>query len=155
MTFPSHPSFQPPDSPDQIIWCYIDFTKLVSMLDRQALYFVNLEKLSRTDAFEGVLPKNFYKYRDWTTISDVPSGERAQFTHSKTLIPDEELAAIKSAREHYAKTVWAIRKSMFVNCWHLNDSDSPAMWSIYTNRGSGIAIASTYEKLERSLAGVT
>jgi hypothetical protein len=42
-------------------------------------------------------------------------------------------------------------KVLYVNCWHMNDYDSAAMWSVYASRGSGIAITSSYDSLQESL----
>jgi hypothetical protein len=152
MAFTEHPVFKKPDSHDQTIWRYMDFTKFVSMLENRALYFRNLEKLSKSDFFEGMLPNNFYEHRKWTSLNDVPLLERNRFSHSGPLLPADELAVIKSQREKHAKLVWSNRKSRYVNCWHISAHESSAMWSIYTSRGSGIAISSTYDRLDSALA---
>jgi hypothetical protein len=39
-----------------------------------------------------------------------------------------------------------------VNCWHLNDYESAAMWSGYVSGTEGIAIVSNRERMERSVA---
>jgi len=129
----------------------MDFTKFVSMLDRRSLYLRNLEALSRTGPFEGVLPKNFFEHRNWTTLNEVPDEERKRYSHSGPLSAEDKLATIKSSREAYAKTAWSTRKSIYVNCWHMSEHESHAMWSIYANKGSGIAISSTFNRLESAL----
>lgn len=44
-------------------------------------------------------------------------------------------------------------KSYFgINCWHINDHESAAMWSIYSNKGAVIAIQSTYKKFVDSFS---
>jgi len=45
------------------------------------------------------------------------------------------------------------RKTLFVNCWHINKIESYAMWKTYLNNNEGIAIQSTFERLKNSLAG--
>jgi len=40
------------------------------------------------------------------------------------------------------------RKGVFVNCWHMNEVESAAMWKIYS--GVGIAIQSTFQRLADS-----
>jgi hypothetical protein len=50
----NHPTFLEPD-PNAMVWRYIDFPKLVSLLDRKALFFVKASKLY--DPFEGTLPE--------------------------------------------------------------------------------------------------
>jgi hypothetical protein len=43
------------------------------------------------------------------------------------------------------------RKQFYVNCWHLNQDDSAAMWSLYSGR-AGVAIKSTIGRLRRCLS---
>ena len=51
--YKSHPVFKPPPRRASL-WKYIDFTKFVSLLERQALFFSTTEKF--TDPFEGHYP---------------------------------------------------------------------------------------------------
>ena len=48
-----HPLFYPPNDVDQRIWRYLDFTKLVALLEDQALFFCSPRLLSEHDPFEG------------------------------------------------------------------------------------------------------
>jgi len=38
-----------------------------------------------------------------------------------------------------------------INCWHMNEHESAAMWKLYLKSDEGIAIQSTYKKLKKSL----
>ena len=51
--YKSHPAFKPPPR-GALLWKYVDFTKFVSLLERQALFFSTPEKFS--DPFEGHYP---------------------------------------------------------------------------------------------------
>ncbi len=42
------------------------------------------------------------------------------------------------------------RNNTFVSCWHISDTESDAMWKIYSNK-RGIAIKTTINKLEQHL----
>src|SRR5258706_406031 len=42
------------------------------------------------------------------------------------------------------------RKNYCVNCWHVNEGESAAMWDLYAN-SKGIAIRSTVGRLKKSL----
>jgi hypothetical protein len=44
-----------------------------------------------------------------------------------------------------------LRKHAFVSCWHANDTESEAMWRLYCGSHDGIALQTTYEKLDASL----
>src|SRR4029078_7222575 len=39
------------------------------------------------------------------------------------------------------------RKEMFVNCWHMNEAESSAMWKLHTSQDESICLRSTYEPL--------
>jgi hypothetical protein len=43
------------------------------------------------------------------------------------------------------------RQMHYVNCWHLGEHESAAMWRLYSARGAGIAIQSTYARLYDSI----
>ena len=38
-----------------------------------------------------------------------------------------------------------------INCWHMNDHESAAMWKLYLKSDEGIAIQSTYKKLRDAI----
>ena len=106
------------------IWRYLDFTKFVSLLDRQALFFCRADKLG--DPFEGSQPKPNIPLR-----SEI-------FEHQ---IPVDILS------EQYKR----IREFTAVNCWHINRYESAAMWKLYLKSNEGIAIRSTFGRLRNSL----
>lgn len=41
----------------------------------------------------------------------------------------------------------SFRKSVYVNCWHINQYESDAMWKIYGDAKKGIVIKTTYSNL--------
>jgi hypothetical protein len=149
LIFRRHPSFVPPEKDEYKIWRYMDFTKFVSMLARRSLYFASLKKMSEQDPFEGLLPDTYFQCRSWKTVEDIPEHERWRLTlHPR---PGQTLLGmVKSNMEEFAQFVFTFRKVLYVNCWHMKNSDSAAMWSIYAGRGSGIAITSSYDSLQAS-----
>ena len=119
LIFARHPAFVPPERDEYKIWRYMDFTKFVSMLERRALYFASLKKMSEQDPFEGLLPDRYFEGR--------------------------------SSLDQFAQLLFILRKVIYINCWHISNFDSAAMWSICAGRGSGIAITSSYDSLQASL----
>ncbi|HEY56554.1 MAG TPA: hypothetical protein G4N90_03860 [Dehalococcoidia bacterium] len=106
------------------IWRYMDFTKFVSLLDKQALFFCRADKLG--DPFEGSYPK-------------INVSRRAEIF--RDIMPPEDLSKVyKQTREFTA-----------VNCWHMNRYESAAMWKLYLKSNEGIAIRSTFRRLRDSL----
>ena len=43
------------------------------------------------------------------------------------------------------------KKSIFVNCWHINKHESAAMWDIYGGKEPSIAIKSTIKRLKQGI----
>ena len=113
-------------------WRYLDFTKLVSMLDSRCLYFTAIDRLQ--DKFEGAYTN---KVLQIGIHSDGP--EATERAHREL---DQSFRNI--AKFH--------RKVIFVNCWHLNNHESAAMWQLYLKSNEGVAIVSTFERLKSSLA---
>lgn len=54
MPYSQHPIFDNVPADETKIWRYLDFTKLVSMLDAKSLYFSSLNQIAAFDAFEGL-----------------------------------------------------------------------------------------------------
>lgn len=44
-----------------------------------------------------------------------------------------------------------MRQMIHMNCWHLSEVESAAMWSIYQREGRGVAVRSTWAKLTTSI----
>ena len=53
--YQEHRSFTRPDDQDAKIWKYLDFTKFISMLETDSLYFARADKL--TDPHEGAFTR--------------------------------------------------------------------------------------------------
>jgi hypothetical protein len=118
---------------------------------KRSLYFNNLFLFSKNDPFEGLLPRTFFRHRDWHTFDDLDADVRASLAKLTWLTEPQKLEHVRSARETFAKTAFYNRKSFYVNCWHMNNYESPAMWSLYSAKGSGIAVKSTFEKMDTAL----
>ena len=110
----NHPVFEAPLDINVKIWRYIDFTKFVSLLDTKALFFTRADMLG--DPYEG--STSYFNKANWPIIYK-----------DKILIE-----SLHSATSHNA---WK-RQWTFVNCWHMNEIESAAMWKLYaqTNEAS-------------------
>jgi GTPase SAR1 family protein len=107
------------------IWRYLDFTKFVSLLDTNALFFARADTME--DPLEGSLSKANIEARQ-KDDAKLPK---------KALIQLAELH--KNARSH-----------IFINSWHMNDVESAAMWKLFLQSSEGIAIQSTVSNLKKS-----
>ena len=117
-------TFPQPEDRSSVVWRYMSFAKFLSLLDRKALFFARLDKLG--DPFEG-------------SITEVQRALRKQLEKKGPVLHDTSATMIKSKREN-----------TIVNCWHMKDYESISMWERYVTGYEGIAICSTYERLESS-----
>ncbi len=114
--------FDPPDNENVKIWRYMDYTKFMSLVMDRELYFAPADLLG--DEYEGSLPKLV-----------------ARKKYNRSSDPD------------LARTIHRnMRKAISVSCWHMNDSQSTAMWQLYAEMNKGIAIQSTYKRLRECLS---
>jgi hypothetical protein len=125
MTATNHPVFQAPDDHNICIWRYMDFTKYVSLLDQKSLFFARADILSLDDPYEGAISEANVRMRPIIYRDRIP--DNAFNTLSKI---------------HYSARRWT-----YINCWHMNNGESAAMWKLYSQINDAIAIKTTYQKL--------
>ena len=124
---PEAPGFDPPEDPAVPLWRYMDFTKLVSLLDARKLFFCRTDLLG--DPWEGSLTR---AEADERRKLDGDGPRRLHYlTHEK--IRSEVTNSIAS-------------------CWHMNEYESMAMWRLYLASSEGVAVRSTYRRLVDSFA---
>ncbi|GAL63269.1 hypothetical protein [Algibacter lectus] len=121
------PVFKEPKNKNQLIWRYLDFSKFIDILMNQKLFFCRADLFS--DEFEGSTPINVINERD---------------TKFKKVINEYNPEIIRNF-------LMEEKNNFAINCWHMNDSESKAMWELYLKSNEGIAIQSTYEKLTKCL----
>ena len=129
--YKEHPSFDPP--PDNaVLWRYIDFTKFVSLLDREALFFARADKLE--DSFEG-------------TLTDMNVMDRIAFYDED--LTKEELQGERINIEQ------VMRRFALISCWHESPYESAAMWSLYSRETDGIAVKTDFSSFKQSFKNNT
>jgi hypothetical protein len=106
-----------PANPDNVLLRYIDLEKFQDMLETSSLFFCRADKFS--DPFEGSLTKNDYDWRK------------------------------KQSWElnWYGNQHLNLKKFTLINCWHINEYESDAMWRLYLKTNEGVAIQTTVGKL--------
>lgn len=123
--------------PSASLWRYMDFTKLLALLETNQLHFAPLIKFA--DPFEGHPPRSVVMVQ-----RTMPFG-----------LTDEEYTRLGEEIESNLKAFRDSRNLMFASCWHMNEIESSAMWSLYLRSGEGIAIRTTFEKVVGSLSSAT
>ncbi|HEY7226550.1 MAG TPA: hypothetical protein VH481_00290, partial [Nitrososphaeraceae archaeon] len=118
------------------IWKYMDIARLISILDREELYFTSTDEF--VDPYEGTLAE--YNKIDTVRLE--------RFRHELEDVDDDMIKRLILRPPNFQN----YRDRLVVNCWHLNDGESAAMWDLYSNRKAGIAIQSTYRRLRDSFS---
>lgn len=155
MAFKRHPTFKQAPDKESKLWRYMDLPKYLSLLQSGALFFCNLELTARTDPFEGTLPSSRFIHRSRNSIEDIPESirnEAKEPLQQGNIDANHFTKAQKDIAELRIRQAYACRRSYFINCWHLNEFDSPAMWDIYSKRNAGIAIRSSENRLEKTFS---
>ncbi|MDR3563504.1 MAG: hypothetical protein P4N59_19005 [Negativicutes bacterium] len=134
-----HPDILSP-SDDTPLWRYMDFTKFVALLDKQALYFCRGDILKDLDPYEGSYTKGEIEFLD----------AQAQMLFKGK--PEVQYQVFSELNRRNSMTMLGM---VFVNCWHANYYESIAMWRVFTAANTGIAIKTDYNSLNNSLSGVS
>lgn len=108
----------PDDTP---IWRYFTFERFVDILETHSLWFSRPFKFD--DRWEGLFPPSYIR-------------RTRQYANANG-IPFEEFD------RDFRKRVLRHRYAHFVNCWHMSNHESDAMWKLYAQAKGGIAIQST------------
>jgi hypothetical protein len=125
------------DQRNAIVLRYLTFRKFVSLLKLEAMWFSRLVDLALLDALEGTLPSKarqclIARHRKYTE----------QFAASP-----EILERIKTMTD---KGMAPGRDMFAVNCWFLGSQETEKMWNDYGEKGNGVAVRSTVERLSTS-----
>jgi hypothetical protein len=128
--------FKQPADLNAQLWRYMDFAKYVSMLERRALFFARADRLG--DPFEGA-------------ISPLNKRERKKSGDDSAILLSERGTVTMSTPRSYSAINKTMREWTYINCWHLNEVESAAMWRLYAQTSQAIAIQSTYHKLSQAL----
>lgn len=129
-----HPVFDSQPDPQSIVWRYFDFPKFTALLARRALYFSRADLLG--DPLEGSFTKALEMERNRLRARP-PEGQTA-----------EEL---ESVFDQWRRIGQIGTKSIYVNCWHEGDHESMAMWKGYGGGPYGVAIRSTFGRLDEAM----
>ena len=113
----------PPD--DAVLWRYMDFTRFVSLLDTGALFFCRPDLLG--DPFEGSLSP----------------------ATPPLLAADPKAGSFTLREVDIRKFVGQAR----VNCWHMSEFESEAMWRLYAQERKGIAIKTVFARFKEAFVG--
>lgn len=104
------------------IFRYMDFSKFVNLLENKSLFFCNSNYFE--DGYEGMIPASLLKR--WLEIDYKSYNRRLKWLEKES-------------------------KWVYINCWNEAKDESYALWKIYTNPDTGVAIKSTVGNLKKAL----
>ena len=110
---------------------YLDLTKFVSLLQRKSLFFCRLDKLE--DHFEGTTAKS-----NWQRRYDFYANQHLLSPKFKKLNEEEIL---KNVEEHF-EAERKMKALKTICCWNISNSESAALWKIYSDFNQGIMLVS-------------
>ncbi|RCW41597.1 DUF2971 domain-containing protein [Paenibacillus prosopidis] len=112
---------------------YLDFPKFMSLLVNKSLFFTRADKFE--DPLEGEVPEQYLK-----KFFDIESPFAQYFGYD---VESEKVRVLESYYQEKEKT--------FVNCWTIYDTESYALWKIYSEK-NGVAIQTTVGKMKEITA---
>jgi hypothetical protein len=119
---------------EEKLWRYMDLSEFIYLLSESRLYFSELRQFP--DKCEGAFPN---------AINE-PMKEHPGVLWAKQHTNENQ--ALEMVRTDFKQK----QHCYGVNCWHLNDVESVAMWKLYTSGIDGVAIQTTVGRLKASLA---
>src|SRR6266571_5075287 len=125
-----HPVFETVER-DAPIWRYFDFPKFISFLDQRALWFSRANLLG--DPLEGSFTRTRAAERE-ALLRNPPEG-RTRADLERVFRLNESLFA-------------QMPRCTYINCWHLGDHESMALWHGYGGGKYGVAVRSTFGLLD-------
>lgn len=118
------------DDMNLTVWRYMPFSKFVSLLVYQAIWFPKLNILQ--DQFEGMMPE---------ATKEMMQSHNHEL--KKGFAPEHHWQFDEMASRNEQDS----RELLVVNCWFLGESESEKMWDRYGGNNEAVAIKSTVKQL--------
>ncbi|GMV68815.1 MAG: hypothetical protein AMXMBFR76_12540 [Pseudomonadota bacterium] len=123
---------------DMVLWRYMDFPRLYSLITKRSLFFTPACVLREMDPYEFRIPAQ--QLVSWRKYCSTVRGD--DFVNDQLGIEkDAKFDRILEDRYIYSEGI---------SCWHINNSENNALWSIYVPNG-GVAIKTTLGRIKSSL----
>lgn len=138
-----HPCFKEPGNNNVKIWRYLTLPKFIDLLQSSMLFFTRADYLRTGDNSEAAYLTNV----SLNVIDKVNELSNKNIIVSHPHIPNLTINDIaKQDLQMNIHNEQVAMKEHFINCWHINDFESFAMWKIYSE-SFGVCIQSTFHDL--------
>ena len=147
----SHASFRQPNDVSVSLWRYMELSKFVALLQKRSLTFARCDRLG--DPFEASIPKG-NEALELRAVENLQASIDDAYKMSGRGTPKPGLAEFVAEQQKLLMTSVRLdsRKSHFVSCWHMNEVESAAMWSLYGKSGHSVCIRTDYNTLTKLLS---
>ncbi len=115
-------------APDTPVYRYISFASLVGLLLSKRLWLSNVEELEDK----------------WELVPD-----SAKF--NSLINKRSQNMSSEAALKQIIANIKALKKIAFINCWCASRHESNALWNTYCPSSEGVAIQTTFERLQKSV----
>ena len=138
MPYEEHRLFETPPGETRI-WRYMSAMKLLQLASTSMLHFSRLDALKSEDPFEGEYSR--------------PNTEAMDKEFAELYADGDVRPPLGVAPDMMRPWLSLLAQTMtFVNCWHMSEVESAAMWKIYASDQAGVAVVSTVDRLIAALA---
>lgn len=128
-----------PEEGENKVWRYMDLAKFMSILEFEKFYF------NRGDCFEDKAEGSYSK----------PTIDNINTVIQQALSIFSNIELFQGETRKLVSIINQInRASFFINCWHMNEEESYAMWNLYSKDEKGIAIQQQLISLRKALTTV-
>ncbi len=146
-----HPCFPQPTDGSVRVWRYLDLAKFIWLIEKQKIYLSGMDSLN--DPHEGSTPKFLADHEDQQCLAIQRRRLVREFGDdlgNQKFLAELPLFIDQNRRSRVRRQ--KDRREMYVNCWHLGNSESETMWRLYCPDNNGVAIQTSYDKLVKSIA---
>ena len=129
----NHDSFAQPPDKNCLVWRYLDLAKYLDLLTSRTLFLSTVGCLP--DHFEGSI----------THIND--QATREYINSIVDMSPEVKDRALQNLSNSQKDS----RSRININCWHMSEFESEAMWKLYGKHADAVAIRTRYSTLVNCL----
>lgn len=152
--FSPNPLFECP-SDDTIIWKYIDFWKLESLIKEKSFYLPRADSLVKMDIHDGPIRPAYEEYITKKIFSNefhyYIKKELKLLSLDGIEISENRCWDLIQIRKRFLMVYNYFLNNSFVTYWNIDTGESKYMWETYIHEPSGVAIVSTVGKLKECL----
>lgn len=124
---------------DLVVWRYMDFAKLYSLVTKSALFFT-----------PGIMLRNQEPYELRMPVTRARAESDALAASYKLQFPGDTKGLERIMRSEQ-QSVDRVLYSVGISCWHINERENDALWKVFVGDREGVAIKTTIGALRQSL----